>query len=126
MSEQNAKPGARLETWLARVLIVGVLAAAAVALLGAGLYLARHSADRVALTEFHPAVLRSPTDILRGAAALDPLAVIQLSVLILIATPVLRVVAALLVFAAQRDRLYTVISLIVLAGLALGLAGVIE
>jgi len=125
MTGPTPKPTARLEARLARVLVVGVIAAAAVALLGAGLYLTRHAGDRVSLTDFVPASPRNPGDILRGVLVLDPLAVIQLAVLILIATPVLRVVAALIVFAAQRDRLYTAISLVVLGGLALGLAGVI-
>jgi len=43
------------------------------------------------------------------------LAVIQLGLLILIATPVVRVAASVVAFAVERDRLYVAITLYVLA-----------
>ena len=49
--------------------------------------------------------------------------VIQLGVLLLIATPVMRVVLLLVGFAWQRDRLYAAVSLVVLTLLLYSLFG---
>lgn len=51
----------------------------------------------------------------------DPAALIQLGVLLLIATPVARVVFAVVGFALERDRLYVAVSVAVLAILAASL-----
>ncbi len=61
--------------------------------------------------------------ILRGVVALDPAALIGLGLVVLVLTPVARVVFALLAFAEQRDRLYVIFSLIVLCVLFIGLTG---
>jgi uncharacterized membrane protein len=52
---------------------------------------------------------------------LNSLGLIQLGLLLLIATPVARVVFAVIGFALERDRLYVVVSAIVLAILAVSL-----
>lgn len=49
-----------------------------------------------------------------GLAALRPVAVTQLGLLVLLATPVMRVATSVVGFALERDRLYTLITLIVL------------
>ena len=67
--------------------------------------------------------LRSVPLILQGAFALHPDAVVQTGLLLLIATPVLRVVFSLFGFARQRDWLYVALTLIVLAVLSVGLVG---
>ncbi len=46
---------------------------------------------------------------------LEPLAITQLGLLTLLATPVVRVAASVVAFASEGDRLYTVITLVVLA-----------
>jgi uncharacterized membrane protein len=48
----------------------------------------------------------------------------QLAVLILIATPIVRVLASLVTFAALRERFFVLVTLLVLVMLALGLSGV--
>ncbi len=50
----------------------------------------------------------------------DPAAIIQLAVLLLIATPVARVVFALIAFGIERDKLYVAVSALVLAVLLFG------
>lgn len=50
-----------------------------------------------------------------GLLGLHPQAFIALGLLLLIATPVLRVAASVVAFAIERDRLYVVITLVVLA-----------
>jgi uncharacterized membrane protein len=58
---------------------------------------------------------------LNGISRGDAGAIIQLGILLLIATPIARVAFALLAFAIERDRLYICISLTVLAVLAWGM-----
>ena len=52
--------------------------------------------------------------VLRGAAAMKPFAVIESGLLLLIATPVLRVAASVVLFIREGDRRYTAITAIVL------------
>jgi len=68
-----------------------------------------------------PAALRSPLGIVRAAAAGDRQARVQIGILLLIATPIARVLFATLGFAAQRDWLYVAISTVVLVLLAYSL-----
>jgi uncharacterized membrane protein len=106
----------RLETIISRLLQVGVLLAAAVVTIGAGAYLVQHHADRVDYRNFVPGGPGFCTfpGIVRSAAHFESLGIIQFGLLILIATPVARVGLAIAGFALERDRLYTVVSLIVL------------
>ena len=116
----------RVERVIGVLLQAGVLASIAVALLGMALYLGRdgkHVADfRVFRGE--PFDLRSAAAIVRAAFGGDRAAVIQLGVLILIATPVARVVLSLLAFARERDATYVAVTAIVLVVLLAGLFGV--
>lgn len=52
--------------------------------------------------------------LLRGLAAFNPYSLIELGVILLIATPVSRVSISVFLFAAERDRLYIVITAVVL------------
>jgi uncharacterized membrane protein len=54
-------------------------------------------------------------------ATLEPLAICQLGLLVLLATPVARVASSVVGFALERDRLYTAITLAVLAILLAGI-----
>ena len=106
----------RLETIIGRLLQAGVLLAAAVVTIGAAAYLVQHHADRVDYRNFvsgGPDICTVP-GIVRSAAHLESLGIIQIGLLLLIATPVARVGLAIAGFALERDRLYTVISVIVL------------
>ena len=68
-------------------------------------------------------LLDDPDDIAGGAFHLRSRWIIQLGILCLIATPIMRVALSLVAFALQRDRLYVVITLIVLGLLLAGLLG---
>jgi uncharacterized membrane protein len=59
--------------------------------------------------------LRSVTGVLLGVRRLDSRSLIQLGILLLIATPIVRVIYCVVGFARQRDRLYIGISTLVLA-----------
>jgi uncharacterized membrane protein len=55
------------------------------------------------------------TGVAQGLSSGDPLAIIALGLLILLATPVLRVAVSIVAFALERDWRYTVITSLVLA-----------
>jgi uncharacterized membrane protein len=112
-----------IEQVIGRLLQFGVLLAAAVTLLGGVMLLLHHGSAAVSYSIFQgePAYLRSLTAIVRAAFAGDAMAVVQFGLLLLIATPVARVAFTLVAFAVQRDRLYVLVTTIVLALLLYGL-----
>ena len=113
----------RMETIMGRLLQVGVFAASVVVLTGGVLYVRAHSGVAVDYRTFvsEPAGLRSVSGLFWLLRAGDPVAVIQVGVLLLIATPIARVVFAVIAFALERDRLYVAVSLAVLAVLMISL-----
>ncbi len=115
----------RVEQLLGNLLRAGVLAAAVVVLTGGVLYLARHGREPADLRVFRgePADLRSPAGIVADALALQSRGLIQLGLLLLIATPVARVIFSVFAFARQGDYTYVIVSLIVLGVLLYGLFG---
>jgi uncharacterized membrane protein len=106
----------RLETIIGRLLQIGVLAAAATVLAGGVLYLVQNYSAHVDYRSFAPSGpdLRTLSGIVLAAAHFQSLGLIQFGLLLLVATPVARVALAVVGFALERDRLYTVVSLIVL------------
>jgi uncharacterized membrane protein len=103
----------------------GVLLSAFVVSCGGIIYLVRHGHS---LAEYH-AFRGEPTDLktLRGiwgdALRLSGRGIIQLGLLLLIATPVARVAFSVWAFAAEHDWMYVGFTLIVLAILVSSLAG---
>lgn len=114
-----------LEVVLGRLLRIGVIASAAVVAAGGIALLVAYGRWIPDYRIFQNAAspLRSVAGILHEALALHPGGIVQTGILLLIATPVLRVVFSLFGFARQRDWLYVVLTLIVLAVLAVGLVG---
>lgn len=106
-----------LEQAMGRMLQIGVTIAALVVLAGGVLYLAQSSGVRPDYTQFRPAPARLHTvaGIWRDARRFDPRGIIELGILLLIATPVGRVVFGVVGFARLHDRLYTAVSALVLA-----------
>lgn len=67
-----------------------------------------------------------PTDfggVVDGVLAARPVAIAQLGLLVLLATPVIRVATSVVAFATERDRLYTAVTLGVLSILLFSLFG---
>ena len=114
-----------IERNMGRLLQWGVLISALVMLSGAALYLKRRGLETPHYSLFQgvPREFKSPAAIWRGALNLRARAIIQFGVLLMIATPVMRVVFAVVGFLIERDWLYTVISAIVLALLSYALFG---
>jgi uncharacterized membrane protein len=122
--DRETRGGAtRLNTWLSHVLRAGVAVSAVVILTGAAIYLARHGSARLGDRVFHgePADLRSVTGIVGGVRRLESRAIVQLGLLLLIATPIARVVASAIGFLWARDRLYVALTGAVLMLLAYSL-----
>jgi uncharacterized membrane protein len=115
----------QLEQILGNLLRAGVLVSGVVVLAGGILYLLRYGSAVPHYQVFsgEPADLCHARGILSDALALQSRGLIQLGLLLLVATPVARVLFSLVGFAIQRDRTYVAVTLIVLAVLIYGLAG---
>lgn len=112
-----------LDAKIGVLLQVGVYSSAAVILLGGILYLIRQGDETPNYSAFHgvPDGLNTLSGIAIGAMHGQALAVMQFGILMLIATPVARVVFSVFAFLAERDYLYAAISALVLAILAYSL-----
>jgi uncharacterized membrane protein len=107
----------QVEQIVGHLLRAGVMAAAAVVVVGGILYLIRYGTAVPDYRVFHsePSDLRSLSGIVRDALAGRRRGLIQMGLLLLITTPVARVAFSVFAFAQQRDRTYVLVTLIVLA-----------
>jgi uncharacterized membrane protein len=112
-----------IEQFIGRLLQVGVLLAAAVTLLGGAMLLAHHGQSLADYRVFRgePEFLRSLAGVLGAAKMGDSRAIVQLGLVLLIATPIARVAFTLVAFALQRDRMYVGVTFVVLVLLLFGL-----
>jgi len=101
---------------LGTLLRVGVLLSTLIVCIGGILYLSGHSGRPVSFGEFTPesTPFSSIADILIGLRHFDALAVIQFGVLLLIFTPIARVVFSIFSFLMEKDYMYVFIGIIVL------------
>jgi uncharacterized membrane protein len=113
-----------LEQRLGLLLRGGVILSAAVTLIGGIMYLVAHGSEPASYHVFagEPAGLRTVGGVISGVARGDSASIIQLGVLLLIATPVARVFISVIGFARERDWMYVGCSLLVLALLLYSLA----
>jgi uncharacterized membrane protein len=111
-----------VNAWLARLMIAGVCLCAALCTTGLVLSLIR-GVPRATLKPFAGVAegFTTPSGVWASALRLEPTGLMALGVLVLIATPVARVAFSLVAFILERDRLYVVITSIVLALLASGM-----
>jgi uncharacterized membrane protein len=109
----------RVALLVGSLLRYGVLLAATVVATGGLLYLARHGGEPVTYHVFHgePHALRNIPGIISSVSGFGARGIIQLGLLLLIATPVARVAFSALGFLLERDRMYVVVTLIVLTTL---------
>src|SRR5260221_1513437 len=112
-SEQSEQ---QFENFLGNLLRSGLPLACSVVLLGGILYLIRHGGEQPDDKVFHgePTDLRSPIGTVRDAVHLSARGIIQLGLLLLVATPVARVGFSAIGFLRERDFTYVVLTLIVL------------
>ena len=115
----------RMENTIANLLRAGVLLSAFVVIAGAVLYLGAHPRAHVAYRTFagEPEQLTNVHGIVRSAFSGQARSIMQLGLLLLIATPVARVVFSIFAFAVERDLMYVGYTLIVLSVLLYSLFG---
>jgi uncharacterized membrane protein len=111
----------RLEIAMGNMLRIGVTIAALVVLAGGVLYLTRSQGSIPDYQHFHGSsqAYTSMGAIASGASRFDGPSLIEFGILLLIATPICRVMFGLVGFALLKDRLYTTISAILLTILLL-------
>lgn len=108
----------RVERIVGTLLRWGVLLSAAVVAVGAIMFLVQHGGDRFDFKTFPeqvPARTATLGGIMQEAGAFHSRGIIQLGLLLLIATPVARVLFSVFAFALEKDRVYVGITLVVLA-----------
>jgi uncharacterized membrane protein len=107
----------QFEIFLGKLLRTGVVIAALIVLAGGVWFLSEAHGARREYATFRgvPAELSSLDGIFHGTVGGQALAVIQLGILVLIATPVARVLFSMLGFALEKDWMYVGVTAMVLA-----------
>jgi uncharacterized membrane protein len=115
----------RIELILGNLLRAGVLISATVVLAGACVYLFRHAGEPADYRIFRgePSEFRTIPGVIRSVFESRGRGLIQLGLLLLIATPIARVAFSVGGFAVERDRLYVAFTLLVLFVLLYSLVG---
>ena len=105
-----------MQLLLGRVLRAGTVISVSVVLFGGVIYLYRHGTSIANYREFNgiPDFIRHAGSLVKGASELKGQAIIQLGIILLIATPIIRVMFSTIGFVLEKDYLYTGISLLVL------------
>ena len=128
--EPSSEEDQRLEVAMGRLLQTGVTVAAVLVFIGGILALRhpgmpipgyRHFQAPGASASPHGAALDSISGVFHQLAGGSGASIIARGLLVLIATPIARVIFAIIGFARERDWLYTLVSFIVLAILAFSL-----
>ncbi|HUX87554.1 MAG TPA: DUF1634 domain-containing protein, partial [Chloroflexota bacterium] len=109
---------AQLETIVSLVLRFGVLLSLGVIAIGTILLFFVDPANAVVPTSGTPTP-QNPADVLAAVGQLQPTAVIQVGLMLLIATPVIRVAVSVFAFLIEEDFVYTLVTLFVLSVLLL-------
>ena len=124
VTESSTQRDRQFEIVLGRLLRGGFLLSAAIVLVGGVLYLIKygHRTPQYGMFYGEPTDLRHASDVLRDALGGHSRGLIQLGLLLLIATPVARVALSVIEFARERDWLYVTTTLMVLATLVYSLA----
>jgi uncharacterized membrane protein len=117
----NLKDPESMSTVIGNVLRYGVILSAAVVLFGTFLLATTNAGSESSgtLTYFPNQIPHGSYDVslqglFKGLVSFNAFSWIELGVLILIATPVSRVLISVLLFAAERDRLYVAVTAVVL------------
>jgi uncharacterized membrane protein len=121
LEERSTRPrGPTTELVISVVLRGGVLLSAAIITLGTALFFWRALTGHGGAAE--SAFPHTLGDTLAGVGAGSPAAIIVLGLLVLLATPLLRIIVSAATFARERDWRYVAITLVVLAILLVSFA----
>ena len=104
-----------IETILGNLLRIGVIIAGSVVIIGAVLFLVRHGLE---IPSYH--IFKSDSfnfsdfrDLFKGIITFRSVSIMELGILLLIATPILRVLFSVFAFAYEKDYMYVVFTVIV-------------
>lgn len=124
-ADQHGWTDQKLENIVGNLLRTGVSLAAVVVFIGGIIYLKRHGHEPANYHVFQgePTDLKTVPGIIRSAMGLHGRGIIQFGLLLLIATPVFRVALSIWGFAAEKDHMYTLFTIIVLIVLLYSLLG---
>jgi uncharacterized membrane protein len=114
-----------MQLLIGNLLRLGVFAAAFLVLSGGILYLIEHGGTLPRVYQFsgEPEALTHFPSIVSNAFKGQALALIQTGLLVLIFTPIVRVILSVFLFAYEKDYLYVAITLVVFGLLLVGLFG---
>jgi uncharacterized membrane protein len=115
--DRQAQQDARLEVIIGSTLRLGVITAAALIFTGGIFFLVENRAATLHYETFHAALRQSDNlaGMVRNIRDSSSEGIIQLGLLVLIATPILRVIFSLIAFVLERDIVYVLVTAIVLA-----------
>lgn len=113
-----------IQVILGTLLRTGVIASMTIVFIGAVIYLSVYAGQKVDYHHFSPSKTpySSILAIFHGMSALDSKAIIQFGTLLLIFTPVTRIVFSIFSFLIERDYLYVLIGLFVLCVILISLS----
>lgn len=116
MSTQKAIKDTDIQQIIGWILRLGVVISMSVVFAGGCLYLYRHGHETVHYGKFVgiPGFVHSASGIWHGILTIRGRAIIQAGIILLIATPVIRIVFSAIGFVLEKDWLYTGITLLVL------------
>jgi uncharacterized membrane protein len=114
-----------MQLLLGRVLRAGTITSVSIVFFGGVIYLHKHGHFPANYKIFTgtPAFLHQTGSLFEGVMALRGQAIIQIGILLLIATPILRVIFSAIGFVLEKDYLYVSISLLVLLIIFMSMLG---
>lgn len=100
---------------LGLLLRTGVLLSAAIVAIAGVWYLIRHGTEPINYFQFHPSAPEPLSGILKGVLNGHSRNLIQVGLVVLVATPIARVILSLVQFLRERDYVYILVTMLVLA-----------
>ncbi|MFA5300189.1 MAG: DUF1634 domain-containing protein, partial [Lutibacter sp.] len=99
-----------IEVILGNLLKIGVIIAGSLVALGAAIFLMRHGSEIPSYHIFEPDIFNFSDfrDLFKGIITFRSVSIMELGILLLIATPVARVLFSVFAFAYEKDYMYVV------------------
>lgn len=119
-SEKKGFQDQDVQLLIGNVLRRGVIISMSVVFCGGLIYIYRHGNETASYQKFtgEPGFLKNIPGIFQGVMAFKGRAIIQTGILLLIATPIARVLLSVFGFLREKDYLYVLITLVVLGFVA--------
>lgn len=114
-----------IQSLVGNLLRAGVYISMAIVVLGGIIYLSEHGGEKIDYSEFsfNKVSLKTVESIFANVLTFRGAAVVQFGLLMLIFTPIARVLMAVVTFFLENDYLYVLIGIIVLAIIMVSLSG---